>query len=544
VAAPAHDRLTLARFQDGEQRLVYARRKDQLGGPLYFLKDDTAADLKAWAKEHLECFLPNCPDRRLTTVARRGKRDGFKHNSGAGGHGREGLFHEQGKAFFERWVRERYPHVQVVLEQATRSKERRADVMLTWPNGAQVAVEVQYAAISPQEWQHRHDSYRNQGIVDVWLFGHIAPHLRQTRPPTGEHISLQPVHYAVVEAGMPLLWINPILELVATAWQAVEGSYDRSSRGKRYEVPPVWSAWRDPVALFRPVALSECELSPTGLMFSFLNGLITAGQRLQEALARQERARQERLERARADEAKKEEQAAAKLAEFHRWWDPRESAWQLEWEQSDDHAWLVQKYGKVPDVISRRLETFGGVLAYHEHWHTVLYHMLVCNKRPKEYWSLVDARITLRSAGLKFHPTNPERVEATLFAFICQLADAGHVQLLQSGRTVAAGTVPGTVGAPLARVVGDIGELLAQQRMREQLAAQKLQTPAPAAVPVVEHHRRLVDHQARIVQARAAVQSRPVRMVSPPRPAVGLSCAGCGGGLDLVFIGSGRHIGC
>lgn len=316
MAAPAHDRFTLARFQDGEQRLVYARRKDQPGELLYFLKDNTAADLKAWAKEHLECFLPDCPDRRLTTVARRGKRDGFKHNSGSGGHGREGLFHEQGKAFFERWARERYPHVQVALERATRSKERRADVMLTWPNGAQVAVEVQYAAISPQEWQHRHDSYRNQGIIDVWLFGHIAPHLREKRPPIGEHISLQPVHYAVLEAGMPLLWINPILELVATAWQAVEGPYDGSSRGTRYEVPPVWSAGRDPVAFFRTVALSECELSPTGLMFSFLNGLIRAGQRLQEALARQERARQKRLERARADEAKKEAQAAAKLANF------------------------------------------------------------------------------------------------------------------------------------------------------------------------------------------------------------------------------------
>lgn len=195
-------------------------------------------------------------------------------------------------------------------------------------------------------------------------------------------------------------------------------------------------------------------------------------------------------------------------------------------------------------MISRRLETFGGVLAYHEHWHTVLYRKLVCNKRPKEYWSLVDARITLRSAGFKFHPRTPERVEATLFAFICQLAAAGHVQLLQSGRTVAAGTVPAAVGAPLARVVGDIDELLAQQRLREQLAAQKLQTPALAAVPVVEHHRRLVDHQARIAQARAAIQSRPVRTVSPPRPAVGLSCAGCGGRLDPVFIGSGRHIGC
>jgi hypothetical protein len=50
-------------------------------------------ELKAWVKEHLECLMPGCPDRRLTAVNRSQsrRRDGFTHRQGAGKHGIEGF---------------------------------------------------------------------------------------------------------------------------------------------------------------------------------------------------------------------------------------------------------------------------------------------------------------------------------------------------------------------------------------------------------------------------------------------------------------------
>jgi hypothetical protein len=45
----------------------------------------------------------------------------------------------QAKALIARWVRIRWPEVRVQEEEATASGDRRADVMLTWPDGRQVA---------------------------------------------------------------------------------------------------------------------------------------------------------------------------------------------------------------------------------------------------------------------------------------------------------------------------------------------------------------------------------------------------------------------
>lgn len=94
VGAASHDRSGLARFQNGEERLVYARLKSEPDAPLYFLQDGTAREVREWAREHLECFMPDCDARQITTVARSTRRDGFSHMRGAGGHARESLFHQ------------------------------------------------------------------------------------------------------------------------------------------------------------------------------------------------------------------------------------------------------------------------------------------------------------------------------------------------------------------------------------------------------------------------------------------------------------------
>ena len=362
MGASTHDPKALAQFQSGEERFVYARHKLNPTGPLFYLEDGQAASLRSWAKEHLECFIPRCPDRALTTVSRRYKRDGFTHRAGAGRHSRESLFHEQGKALVARWVTQRYPTVSVVIEQASNDRTRRADVMLTWPDGRKVAVEVQYAALSATAWQARHDSYRSQGIVDVWLFGHHGlgreRHLRPARAHTFEDTSdvsgifeLSPVHRAIAAAGMPIFWISPIEEQIGTA--VIDGGrLGQRAKAEGWHRRPHLVGPRPPTesderAALRIDAIWDCGLdSSTGLITPAISAVAQARQliddeaahldaleraaRQLEAQRRREREQWEASERAArqahlaiqeaaaaARAAKAQERAARRRADWH-----------------------------------------------------------------------------------------------------------------------------------------------------------------------------------------------------------------------------------
>jgi hypothetical protein len=167
-----HDSSVLAEFQAGETRFVFARFRS--GDPgLYLLPDGAANQKRAFTKTELLCPVEGCPTPELTTVNRADHgRDGFRHLRGNYKHGAESLFHLEGKAQIARWARTECPDAQVVEEQKSNDhRDRIADVMITFPGGERVAVEVQNAGLSPHSWQARHESYRAQGIVDVWLSG-------------------------------------------------------------------------------------------------------------------------------------------------------------------------------------------------------------------------------------------------------------------------------------------------------------------------------------------------------------------------------------
>jgi hypothetical protein len=225
--ASVHTADVLAAFQNGERALVFARHQKDHDRPLFHMNyDDATKAVKVLTREHLECFMPDCADRRLKAMHRSKKRDGFSHMPGAGRHTPESLFHQQSKALIASWVSRHWPAVSVDVELATETRDRIADVMLTWDDGAQVAVEIQYSAITVDAWRERHRSYRRQGIVDVWLFGHSGKHMRQVGPKfpltaadVAGQIWLLPVHEAVARAKMPLLWINPVTGQIATAYE-------------------------------------------------------------------------------------------------------------------------------------------------------------------------------------------------------------------------------------------------------------------------------------------------------------------------------------
>jgi hypothetical protein len=95
---------------------VYARHRAAPDSAPFYLEDGQADQQREFTRAHLECFMPECGDRRLTTVNRGHRaRDGFMHVAGgAGGHTKESLF--QGKALIRRWVHSAYPTMQVQEE--------------------------------------------------------------------------------------------------------------------------------------------------------------------------------------------------------------------------------------------------------------------------------------------------------------------------------------------------------------------------------------------------------------------------------------------
>nr|WP_255506759.1 competence protein CoiA family protein [Cryobacterium sp. BB736] len=170
------------------------------------MEDDQAVEHRDFVKSSVVCPVPGCAA-PLTTVHSTRKRDHLRHLVGTGGHAAESIFHSQGCALVESWLREKYPRSRVTREEYTsETGERRADVMLTGPQGHRVAFEVQYSPLTPDAWRRRHDSYRAQGIVDVWLFGHAGKQLRLDRD---DHLLANPTHAAVVDSGSALLFINP-----------------------------------------------------------------------------------------------------------------------------------------------------------------------------------------------------------------------------------------------------------------------------------------------------------------------------------------------
>lgn len=257
----------LAAFQEGEQVFVWGH--DKADGGMWFLEEDTAKEHRPFVNDRIVCPVPGCAA-KLTTHHRTNKRDGLVHYSGTGGHSKESVFHSQGCALIENWLRKKYPKSKAQREEYTNEAgERRADVLLTAPTGQRVAFEVQYSALTPDAWRARHDSYRAQGIVDVWLFGHTGAQLKFD---SDGRLKANPTHDAVIASGSALMFINPIEEKIGIA-TGEDFQYSAETEEYGYRAIEVW----DKVGRWSTLviqALSTFEASPTrGLTGDFLGRL-------------------------------------------------------------------------------------------------------------------------------------------------------------------------------------------------------------------------------------------------------------------------------
>lgn len=231
MSPPLHSPKEIAAFLgDGETRLIAAAYCDPARSKdLYILEDGTAREIRDWARTNLCCPFPDCPQPQFKTVARAPRRrDGFSHLSGAHKHAPESINHMQGKAVIAAWLTKLLGSGAVKVEMATDTQRSRvADVMAVLPSGQRVAFEIQYAALSVQQWVARHESYRAQGIIDVWLWGHTSLRSPRHRPNGRDgsdvtRFTVPDVQFQVREAGLPLLFLNPERGAIAVAvneWQ-------------------------------------------------------------------------------------------------------------------------------------------------------------------------------------------------------------------------------------------------------------------------------------------------------------------------------------
>jgi len=439
--ASVHAVDVLAAFQNGERALVFARHRDDPSAPLFHIDYDGATKVvKALTREHLECFMPDCADRRLKAVHRSTKRDGFSHMPGSGGHAPESLFHHQSKALIASWVKQDWPDVRVDVELATETRDRIADVMLTWVDGARVAVEIQYSAITVDAWMERHLSYRAQGIVDVWFFGHTGKHMRTSN--VGQ-VSLAPVHEAVVTAGLPLLWINPITAQIGTVCSDRRAIALPAYGWERQTYDDGWDVRSLPVPTGRGkgdlhvVGLNQCRPTPGGIRVSTwvqlaanavqldkvdaARAVINAG--ITQRAAQEEREQRERLKRHAEKKNKRRDYAQQQEVK-------QEAAWLAHPMRA---SVLAANGGKIPAFLDVK-PAVNGVYVHHQHWQSWLYAIHIRGKTGTSFTFDV-LHESLGRAGIPLSPDKAKRLRVVR-DWVDQLKKDAHVSLTHDAENI------------------------------------------------------------------------------------------------------------
>ncbi len=270
-----HDSITLAVFNaDADQRMVWAVHREDPARLVYVHDDEVDAAYRAWTKATLGCIVPGCTV-PLTAAHRSTKRDGFVHlaTPDAATHTPESVLHQQGKAALISWVRAVYPDVTINPEVPLEGGVRRPDVLAVSPAGNRIAFEVQYASLTVEAWQRRHDWYVEHDIADVWLFGHTGTHLNWL----GGGVRLNAVQDAVIDAGLPVWWINPVDGTLAWAGQHVRSPRDPATV---LLVPATGSS----SAHLTITAMTEARLSGDGLRTDAYTDALRARDRLRALL--------------------------------------------------------------------------------------------------------------------------------------------------------------------------------------------------------------------------------------------------------------------
>ena len=121
-------------------------------------------------------------------------------------HAPETWFHYTGKRLVGAWAQERYPQARVVDREAVSNRQVPCSSS-SFPDGRRFAFEIQYAALTEDEWTWRHAGYFVQGIVDIWRSAHLPRYLRRDR--TFDGLRCHPRDLTAIAASSRPDWINP-----------------------------------------------------------------------------------------------------------------------------------------------------------------------------------------------------------------------------------------------------------------------------------------------------------------------------------------------
>lgn len=270
-----HTRSELDQFTRGETAQVIAR--DARDASIVFLPRGGAAEMRAVAKEHFECPIPGCTAPRPLTTRGGSRRDHFSHAQGSGiNHGAAGesLNHLQAKHALAEWAARSAGRfsgtVEVSEEEWVPGIRRRPDVLVRFPDGQQIAIEVEYKAITEADYLAKCSDYAARGIVPSYVFGHTNRYFRRV----GDGVMLTPVTKRIAHEGRAVLFINPVDRTVATVYEVGASVKDAVRRLDKWQWrdadrhvgemrrPTVYLDEARPVYLVAIDSLDDCRLDP------------------------------------------------------------------------------------------------------------------------------------------------------------------------------------------------------------------------------------------------------------------------------------------
>lgn len=409
VRGPVQHPRSLQQFVGGkETRQLFAL--DTKTERIIQIAEGAAEALRADCRSgRLVCPIESCETRAFTTVGG-SRRHHFRHRlQGAGRHGRESYYHQLGKSLIAQHFTDRYPHAEVDLETEAGDNAQRPDILVAFPDGSRFAIELQYSPLTIAAWRARHEGYRRHGVTDIWLFGHLPPHLRTSRYHRDERfagaIGVTELARAVTSAGLPVRFFSPDERTVATA--LVESGN------------PLLRAWGAAELAF--VGLEECELR-NGLWTPVDDAEEAARRACEERLLRQaqEQRRWEREDaRRRAEQARREHDRD----KIDRWKRRKHDEAERMWKEHSEARFLaLVGLPETPSIIERELRADRWIHRHPAHWHAQI------------YWEFLHGRVgqtfTFGKAVRRFYaaqPKNRHGANVALAGFLFELRRNGYV---------------------------------------------------------------------------------------------------------------------
>lgn len=378
---------------------------------------------------------------------------------------------------------------------------RRPDVLVTLSDGTRIAFEVQYAELTLVAWKDRHDDYVRAGIHDVWLFGHIPPHLvREGGGSPRPEFRLSGQVGLLRGLGEIVHWIDPEEDLIYTE------SPDSAVLGK--------VTFRIELAADR---LTSCRIE---------NGRFrTPTDDLVDAAIAQKAARGAAAKAEAEEEQRKQEELARK----------RKELWDRERQR------LIERYGLVPAIIEEPSPDDGLIGAAHPAlWRSEFCRVFLEGKIEKSF--------TYERACALYIERQPRRqwaVYRAITAFLLKLRQEGYVRFSTNSQYGGNGrdlriANPITVLADLSHPPDHRPLYVPPRQHRETQATTPPQAGAPAPRPgvsglIAEYHSEIERATASSVAIAAIEAGLDYRPGSYGRPGLRTIVIGIGAQIDLVI---------